>query len=84
MTLWRWLIAFLAWLSADPQAVDLEHPKAAAAVSVARASMLRDAPPPPAPGLAPMRRCRSSGRWPGRIGRDPRRRAGVQAAAGRP
>ena len=49
MTLWRWLIAFLAWLSADPQAVDLEHPKAAAAVSVARASMLHDAPPPPAP-----------------------------------
>ena len=49
MSLWRWLIAFLTWLSADPQAVDLEHPKAAAAVSVARASMLHDAPPPPAP-----------------------------------
>lgn len=49
-TLWRWLISILAWLSADPQAADLEHPRAAAAVSAARASMLRDtAPPPPAP-----------------------------------
>lgn len=50
MTLWRWLIAWLVWLSADPRAVDLEHPKAAAAVSAARASMLVDtAPTPPAP-----------------------------------
>lgn len=47
--LWRWLIAFLVWLSADPQAVDLEAAKAAAAASVARASMVVDAPAPPAP-----------------------------------
>jgi hypothetical protein len=49
-TLWRWLISLLVWLSADPAAVDLEHPRAAAAVSAARASMIREtAPPPPAP-----------------------------------
>lgn len=54
MTLWRYLIAFLTWLSADPQAVDLEHPKAAAAVSAARASMLVEATPPaPAPQPTP-------------------------------
>lgn len=53
MSLWRWLIAFLTWLSADPQAVDLEHPKAAAAVSAARASMLVDAPRPPVPTPTP-------------------------------
>lgn len=49
-TVWRWLIAFLVWLSADPAAVDREAPKAAAAVSAARASMAVDvAPPSPAP-----------------------------------
>jgi hypothetical protein len=48
--LWRWLISLLVWLSADPADVDLEHPRAAAAVSAARASMIREtAPPPPAP-----------------------------------
>jgi hypothetical protein len=25
--LYRWLIAFLVWLSADPQTIDLERPK---------------------------------------------------------
>jgi hypothetical protein len=50
MSLWRWLISILVWLSSDPQAVDLEHAKAAAAVSAARASMVVGAtPPPPAP-----------------------------------
>lgn len=57
MTFWRWLIAFLTWLSADPQAVDLERPKAAAAVSAARASMLVDGPTPPAPVPAPVTDC---------------------------
>lgn len=46
---WSALVAFLVWLSADPKAVDLEAPKAAAAVAAARASMLTDAPAPPAP-----------------------------------
>jgi hypothetical protein len=49
MTFWRWLISLLVWLSAEPQAFDLEHAKAAAAVSAARASMIVDAPAPPGP-----------------------------------
>jgi hypothetical protein len=53
VTLYRWLVSFLVWLSADPRAVELEHPKAAAAVSAARASMLVDTAPP-APGPAPV------------------------------
>lgn len=53
--LWRWIVAFLVWLSADPAAIDLEAPRAAAAVAAARASMAHDvAPPaPPAPGPKP-------------------------------
>ena len=47
--IWNALIALLVWLSSDSKAVDLEAPKAAAAVSAARASMLVDAPAPPAP-----------------------------------
>ena len=47
--LWSAFVAFLVWLSADPKAVDLEAPKAAAAVAAARASMLVEAPTPPAP-----------------------------------
>jgi hypothetical protein len=48
-TVWRWLISFLVWLSADPMAADLEAARAAAAASVARASMAVDAPAPPTP-----------------------------------
>lgn len=47
--LWRAVVAFLVWLSADPAALDLEVPRAAAAVSAALASMAPDAPPQPAP-----------------------------------
>ena len=54
MILYRWLIAFLVWLSAEPQTIDLERPKAAAAVAAARASMEVDAAPtPPAPAPQP-------------------------------
>jgi len=52
MTLWRWLIAFLTWLSADPAAVEKEAPQAAAAVAAARASMVT-ASPLPTPGPTP-------------------------------
>mgnify|MGYP006267527763 CR=1 FL=1 len=48
-TLWRWFVSILIWLSADPDALVVEAPKAAAAVSAARASMERDRPAPPAP-----------------------------------
>jgi hypothetical protein len=54
ITLWRWFVAFLVWLSADPIEIDLEHPRAAAAVAAARASMAHDtAPVPPPPGPKP-------------------------------
>lgn len=44
------ILAWLVWLSADPAAVDVERPKAAAAVAAARASMAVEATPvPPAP-----------------------------------
>lgn len=47
---WTWLVALLVWLSSDPQAIDRESPRAAAAVSAARASMLLEvAPPNPGP-----------------------------------
>jgi hypothetical protein len=49
MTIWRHIIAWLVWLSADPVTADLEHARAAAAVSVARASMVADTAPAPGP-----------------------------------
>ena len=36
--LWAWILAFLTGLSADPHGMNVESPKAAAAVSVAYAS----------------------------------------------
>ena len=52
MTLYRSLLALLASLSADPQEIDREPTRAAAAVAAAYASLAPDvAPtPPPAPG----------------------------------
>ena len=47
-----WIVAWLVWLSADPVTLDAEHPKAAAAVAAAMASMAVD-DAPPAPGPAP-------------------------------
>ena len=50
MSIWEIILAFLASLSAEPGAVDLEHPRAAAACQAAYASMAVDvAPPAPAP-----------------------------------
>jgi len=49
LSLWEWILWVLAWLSADPHAIDLEQPKAAAAVAAARASMITDAPTPEPP-----------------------------------
>lgn len=46
--LWRWLISFLVWLSAEPAAITAETPRAAAAVAVAYAALAHE-PPPPAP-----------------------------------
>jgi hypothetical protein len=51
VSLWSWIVSILVWLSADPAAPAVEHAKAAAAVSAARAILAapRD-PSPPAPG----------------------------------
>jgi hypothetical protein len=49
MTIYRSFLAFLASLSADPQEIDREPPRAAAAVAAAYASLAPDAAPPPAP-----------------------------------
>lgn len=42
----RELIAFFVWLAASPDAIDHERPRAAAAVSVAMASMAREVEEP--------------------------------------
>jgi hypothetical protein len=45
-----WLVALLAAWSAEPDALEREHPRAEAAVACAYASLLPDAPAPaPAP-----------------------------------
>jgi hypothetical protein len=50
MTLYRTVLAWLASLSADPQEIDREPPRAAAAVAAAYASLAPEtAPTPPAP-----------------------------------
>jgi len=62
--IWRMIVAFLVWLSADPQAVDLELARASAAVSAARASMAHDAPapaPPAPPTPTPGKCCEDCG-----------------------
>jgi hypothetical protein len=52
--MWRSILAFLAWLSADPVAVDREAPAAAAAVAVAYAQFAPlPAPPAPPPQQSP-------------------------------
>ena len=54
MGLYDLLLWLLAWLSADPVAAGLEHPRAAAAVAAARASMAVEGPAPaPAPKPKP-------------------------------
>lgn len=39
MSIWRWIISWLVWLSADPATITAETPKSAAAVAVAYASL---------------------------------------------
>lgn len=50
---WRWIVAVLTWLSAEPQAIDREAPKAAAAVAIAYAALATEAPSPPPPAPTP-------------------------------
>jgi hypothetical protein len=42
--MWAWLLSVLTSWSADPAAIDLEQPKAAAAVAYAYAGLAKDAP----------------------------------------
>jgi hypothetical protein len=52
MTIYRSVLAFLASLSADPQEIDREPPRAAAAVAAAYASLAPDVAPTPPPAPA--------------------------------
>jgi hypothetical protein len=49
MTLYRSLLAFLASLSADPQEIDREPPRAAAAVAAAYSTFAPETSPAPPP-----------------------------------
>ena len=49
MTLYRSILAFLASLSADPQEIDREPPRAAAAVAAAYSTFAPEASPAPPP-----------------------------------
>lgn len=54
--IWKWLMSVLVWLSADPDAMTAEAPKAAAAVAVAYATFApepEDKPTPRVPGASP-------------------------------
>lgn len=47
--IWRWILSLLVWLSASPDQLDAEAPKAAAAVAVAYAALAEEPPAPPRP-----------------------------------
>jgi hypothetical protein len=57
LALWRWLTAFLVWLSSDPAAIDAEAPKAAAACAAAYAAFAVEAAPNPAPAPPTPSKC---------------------------
>ena len=59
MTLYRSLLALLASLSADPQEIDREPPRAAAAVAAAYASLAPEVTPTPPPAPA---KCAGAGK----------------------
>lgn len=48
-SLWRTFMAFLVWLSADPNQITEETPRAAAAVAVAYAALTPEPEPEPKP-----------------------------------
>lgn len=47
--MWQWLLSILASLSADPAQIDLEAPRASAAVSAAYATTAQERAPEPTP-----------------------------------
>ena len=60
-SLWHALLAFLAWLAADPAGPALEHARAAAAVSVAYAAAAREPEPAPPAPVPPAPECACGG-----------------------
>lgn len=58
---YRAVVAFLVWLSAEPGVIDVERPKAAAAVHAAMASMQTDTPAPAPPAPTPDTCCGDCG-----------------------
>lgn len=59
--MWQWLVGTLAALSAEPQAVQREAPKAAASVAVAYAAFAPEVAPGPAPAPTPAKCCQDCG-----------------------
>lgn len=53
MSLWRWILWILTWLSSDELVFDEAAARASAAVTVARASLVVEAPPAPKPEPTP-------------------------------
>jgi hypothetical protein len=51
--MWQTILAWLVWLSADPQAIDREAPRAAGAVAVAYAPFAPESAPAPGPAPKP-------------------------------
>jgi hypothetical protein len=63
--MWAWLSYLLAWLSADPAALDAERARCAGSVNVAYAALAAaepPAPPAPAPRPKPCSDCGGTGR----------------------
>jgi hypothetical protein len=55
--MWEFILAWLAWMSADPDVVRDARPRAAAAVAVARSSMALPPAPPAKAAAAPQQAC---------------------------
>lgn len=67
-TAWRWMVGWLAALSADPAQIDTERPRCRAAVAAAYAAQMpgepTPAPDPPAPaGCGCDGTCKGTGRY---------------------
>jgi hypothetical protein len=58
--LWRWIVSVLVWLSADHERIATEPARAAAAVAVARASIIDEMAAKPLPPAPPAPACRCS------------------------
>ena len=66
-SVWRWVIWLLTWLAAEPDAIEREAPRSAAAVAYAYATLATgSASPAPPPAPKPTGKCDCgcvNGRW---------------------